>query len=368
MSKVIKKRTIVIDGFLVTINCPTAALLETRIDVTGIPRRRYMSWKERLEDLLNSISEEYKKGKRTRGKSLKAVYRTDVDEDGRKHRRRFLTPSPYPSSFSNFLKNTIRAEVYRELNRRAVVIQRTQNRKVYLLPYREAPAFMEKVEELNSKIKGLQKRIDEYEKTPAFKKVVSYLSEVNPSFKKNPPHAKLHEIYLDISPLSLHPSVYERFVAQWREKDKKELSEARKRGLMLIQRELEKKKKTIMERAIGDLQGRLAEIQRDLSEALTKRLYKRTLDKAKRGLLELKRLAESTSCHYFLDVKIDGNLKFIEALGSGDKGKIEEATKYLAEAMGVKYTDPEDVLKKSVVKLTSEGLDERSKALLEEMI
>ena len=85
--------------------------------------------------------------------------------------------SPFPSRFSNLLKN-LRKQRYALINAYGIEVSDPANpfeRSVYLLPRANAEAFLADIEAINARLEELQREVDQFIGTAAFAKVIGIL-------------------------------------------------------------------------------------------------------------------------------------------------------------------------------------------------
>lgn len=363
-----RKASVVVEGFLVALTCPTSHLLNVPVNMTRATRTEYMRWKEGLEDILFRIDKKYAKAY-ARGKShVKATYRTEKDGE-ETTRVRELQVNAYPSIFSNVLSR-VRSKAYEELNRRALTISQVQNRKLYLLPHREAPAFFEFIQGLNAEIIELQRKVKRYERSADFTRVVKKLAQVNPWYdhRTNRPHSTLHGVEVDINPLRIDANIYDNFIKSWKDKDRERLEKEYGKGLSAIRKELERKQREIVEQGVIDLETRLTQIVQRIASYASMTLSSKSVESVRRDLDNLKRLTESANLGYFMRRRIDVGLNLLDALESKEEEEIEQAAEKVGRLAGIETSgmDPSTILKVTARTLTSD-ISDRAKALMSEL-
>jgi len=364
-----KRERIVVKGFLLDFWLPTEDLLNMTIDVSRIPRAGYMDFKEGLEDLLTEIDQEYAK-RRTRGRGLRARYVTIVEE-GRKVRKRVLRFSPYPSSFLNFFKS-LRRRWYDALYDSTIILSKAyevglgyaRGRNIYLLPIDRAPNFMLEKERFDEEIASLIEAMKEYEQSEYFKQIIDYVSEglgIKISAKDASLHSAIHPIRIRMYHIRLEPEIVEEYISE-------EIEEERRRGLERVREEVERTRAELVERAVMDIQRRVSDILRKLTMDAALRLTSASAKKIRKGLENLKGLAESAGVSYLISSLTENSLKLVKAMEKGDNKKIASIANSLAEDFGIKPSkDPSETLRNVSVMLTKE-VPLRVKLLMREVI
>jgi len=369
-----KKRAVVVRGFLIDFGVPSDDLLNVSVDVTSLRKREdYMAFKEGLEDQLRAMDKDYAKRKTLRGRSLRARY-TTVVSGGRKVRVKILRFSPYPSRFANELKTTIRREWYEELARNTMILAKSsgataggRERNLYLLPYENALALMAVTRRLNKALEDLRKRCREFEQTKQYHKVFTYVSE-KVKTPVNEKTAHIHDIRLELLPLSFEQSVFESYLAEKEKGAAKAIDEEKQRGMKEIQEELERTRRDVIEKAVRDLQSRLGAVMDQLARITALKVSEKKAKQLKKNIEDVKALADSAGVGWCIERVTETSLKLLDAMTTQKKGAIKEAAEALAKEAGVEATaDAAETLKKSALALTTET-SPRLKALLEELM
>jgi len=368
-----KKRAVVVRGFLIDFGVPSEDLLNVSVDVTSLRKREdYMAFKEGLEDQLREMDKDYAKRKTLRGRSLRARY-TTIIVNGRKVRIKIIRFSPYPSRFSNELK-TMRREWYEELARNTMILGKSsgatalgRERNLYLLPYENALALTAVRRRLNKSLEDLRKRLREFEQTKRFHKVFSYVSEtIKTPIAEKP--LNIHDIRLELLPLSFEQSVFESFLAEKEKGAAKAIDEEKQRGMKEIQQELERTRRDMIEKAVRDLQGRLGAVMDQLARITALKVSEKEAKRLKKNIEDVKALADGAGVGWCIERVTETSLKLLDAMTTQKKSDIKEAAEALAKEAGVEATaDAAETLKKSALALTTET-SPRLKALLEELM
>jgi len=243
-------------GFIIDVRTVHESNLEVEVDCSHIDWEEYKAFVEELEDLLGVIDEEHSvKSWLVKGRSLRARYRRVSAED----RRRRLRFSPFPSKFSNLLKNT-RAYVYGLVAENCLVLEQVGRRKVYLLPKHLAPFFVEAVDRINSEvIKPLREEVEEFRRSDEYLKIEQclYSHKVNPAVLKTAVF-QIGEYVVDVLPVDFGYSV-----------DADEVYAKMKRakavkGLEILKRQIEKRLREYAFGAVSDLIKRVVEMAEGL--------------------------------------------------------------------------------------------------------
>jgi len=331
-----------------------------------------MAFKEGLEDQLREMDKDYAKRKTLRGRSLRARYTTIVS-GGRKIRVKVLRFSPYPSRFANELK-TMRREWYEELAKNTMILGKSsgatalgRERNLYLLPYEKALTLTAVKRRLNKALEDLRKKLTDFEQTKQYHKVFAYVSEkVKAPINGKTTH--IHDIRLELLPLSFEQSVFESYLAEKEKGATKAIDEERQRGLKEIDEELTRTRREIIEKAVRDLQGRLGSVMEQLARITALKVSEKEAKKLKKNIEDVKALADSAGVGWCIERVTETSLKLLDAMTTQKKGAIKEAAEALAKEAGVEATtDATETLKKSALALTTET-SPRLKALLEELM
>jgi len=349
-----------VEGFLLDFNLPTEDLLNISVDVTGIPdfKQRYLSVRNDFMDLLHNIDKAYAKRENLHGRGVKARYSRLITG------KRTVRPtqwrfSPYPSRFGNVL-TTIRRKWYISLSQNTVVISKTATRNVYLLPFDKAPSLMRDKQELNNEIDDLQMNIRAFERTSDYQRVLKFVRE-KIGIKFEPAVANIHQVKLSLHPLRLQPKLFEDFLAE-------KFKNMREEGVKEIKDELERTRRELVERSVDDLQTRLGELMKYLTQVTSLKLTAKEAERLKGKIKNVQSLAESVGVGWCIQRITETDMKLVEAVAKRNKKAIQEASEAVAKEIGLKPSEkPEDTLKRATIALT-EKASPRLKALMEEML
>jgi len=239
-----------LSGFLVSIHSAIESTLEVEVDASHLEWGEYRSLVEELEDVLHAIDEQYSvKSELMKGRSLRARYRRVTAEE----RRRKLRFSPFPSKFTNVLKN-LRAYVYTSLvPSTCLCIERIGHRKVYLLPKAMAPTLLEAVDRINSKVIGrVRREIEEFRDSDEYFEIAKCLHRhrIDPAVLKTAAFA-VGDYVVDVVPTNFGYDVDEDdYYARL-------AREERVRGLEILRRQVERRHREYVAGAVRDVVERL---------------------------------------------------------------------------------------------------------------
>jgi len=277
-----RKKAVVLRGIHVSVHCPTEERLMVQLE--GLSPDKFRKLAVALEDYFLVVDDAFKetwvKGRGWKGRGRRVTAKSRV---------RVLRFSPFPSRFSNILR-TVRRNIYCELHKQCVVLEGTQyggyKQNIYLLPYRNAPAFMAFIETQNKIIDDLNSKIKEFQAT-------SYWVDLKEIFKQHKVDASLlnrnwviRHIQVDAMMLMLEPSTVEQLIEQEYKKMFEKLREEEKRGLELLNRELERQRQELVIKAVENLRQNI--------QSIVKRIIsQKKLDskKAKKELARLRNIA-----------------------------------------------------------------------------
>lgn len=297
-----EKQTITLQGLNIAVHMPTESRLT--YEVTGLSPNLFAKAAKEIEDWFTVVDSKYTKRKRkTTDQNSDEVFGSGRGWKGRGHkinkldRTRAIGLSPFPSRFSNVLR-TIRREIYIELNQRCSVIAGSQYGKykhnIYILPYSNSIPFSAFVAAKNKELKHLNEDITEYQKTRDYQDIKDLLKKYHVEM---PDYWNIEGISLDITPLALNTSTLKNVIDKEYKRvfedaanQKREMSESLKReyeeGKALLQENLEKQEKEVVQKAFADLQGRINEI---VGRMIATRIKPK---KVKTDLEAVKRIAE----------------------------------------------------------------------------
>ena len=277
-----KKKPIIVEGFLLSVSVPTEERLSVTIDASGISWRRYRDLIYALQDQLAIIDDEYKI-RETRGRGLGARYRR-ITPSKRTKTIKFI---PYPSRFANILR-TIRRDVYFEVNSRCLVLNMMHfgyfKRNIYLLPYNQAPAFMSYINEKNREIEDLNNQIEDFRRTRYFDEIRDIISDAKLDTSALDDIVKIPKISVDLTPLRLDPSIVEDLIETRYKKMFERISEEEKKGLEVLRRELEEKRRELVIKSIESIRDKINVIIRRIAA-------EKKLKNVRKELEHLKRIA-----------------------------------------------------------------------------
>jgi hypothetical protein len=248
-----------LNGFLIDVWNPSESSLEVEIDCSGISWEEYRSLIVELEDLLSDIDERHSaRSWLVKGRGLKGKYKRITAED----RRRHLRFSPFPSKFSNVLRNT-RAYVYELVSSNCLLLEAVGRRKVWLLPKQLAPSFLEIIDGLNEDvIKPLREGIEEFRKSDDYLRIKQCLfrHNVDPSVLDR---ADFHisDYVVDVLPVDFGYSVDADEVYAKMDRNKAA------RGLEVLRRQVERRRREYMVNVVSDVVRRITEF----TELLTRK-------------------------------------------------------------------------------------------------
>jgi len=302
-----KKKAVVLRGIHISCHCPTEERLTLQIQ--GLAPDRFRSLAEALEDWFVVVDDAFKetfvrgRGWRGRGRRVSATHR----------RLRVLRFSPFPSRFSNILRS-VRRDIYVELNRQCLVLEGQQyggyKQNLYILPYANAGEFMSFIEARNREIDELNAKIELFRKTGHFADLKEILKDQGVNVSLNGDW-KMEHISVDVTPLALEPTAVRELVEEEQKKlfeqlDVKEREEAerleaeRRRGLEVLQRELERKRKELVVKGVENIQRKIELVVRHIVGA--KKLNPKNV---KRDIERLRRIAVSVGLEAVASTVID---------------------------------------------------------------
>jgi hypothetical protein len=241
-----------LNGFLIDLHAGTEGRLEVEVDCSHLDWDQYRRLIIELEDLLSSIDAEHSaRSELVRGRSLRARYRR-VSAESRTRRLRF---SPFPSRMSNVLKNT-RAYMYELVAENCLTLQHVGNRKLQLLPKALAPYFVEAVERVNEEvIRPLNAEIERFREGDDYLRIQQLLYKygVDPSALRTSAFL-VGEYVVDVLPVDFGYSV------DLDEAYAKERRAEAAKGMEILRRRIEERRREYAMRAVSDLVRRIAEL------------------------------------------------------------------------------------------------------------
>lgn len=289
-------KPVVIEGFLLSVSCPTEERLSVLLDATDLSWSKYRNLIIRLEDELAEIDEAYKK-RETRGRGLRARHRR-ISYGKKVARHRRLKFMPYPSRFANILRK-MRRDLYFYINRECMVLQIMQygafKRNVYILPYPRAAVFMAYLEELNKTIRDLNSQIVDYRETGYYTTVRRTLKNADLNYAVLDSEVHLPKISVDLTPLRLDPKIIEELVESRYKESFEKISEEEKRGLEALRRELENKRRDLIIKSIETLRDKTNEIVKKIVSSRKVKGAKQELERLRNLATEVGLEAVATS-------------------------------------------------------------------------
>jgi len=274
MATILKTQPVTLQGFLLSVDCPTDSKLQFDLDISALDWSRNGELTYKLTDVMSTIDFIYKKGA-LRGKGIEGRHRRLGQGKGKKPKRKnSLHFSPYPSRFSNMLGN-IRAQFYKEINARCIVLQVTESgfyhEKLYLLPYGSASEFLAFVDKLNKLVEGVRREAAIYRQGVHANKVRkllhSFLSDAKDPFEKT---GGINDISANLTPVAIDQSIVEGYVDE------------------PVKEQLRKQKQEIAAKALEHFRVRLLGHVRQLLAVKKLEEFKAV----KNGLEELRKTAE----------------------------------------------------------------------------
>ncbi len=293
-----KKKAVVLRGIHVACHAPTEARLTVQIE--GLSPDKFRSLAVALEDYFLVVDDAFKetfvrgRGWKGRGRRVSATSRVRV-----------LRFSPFPSRFSNVLRS-IRRDIYVELNKNCLVLEGEQyggyKQNIYILPYANAPSFMNFIEAKNKEIDELNLKVEDFKKTGYFSDLKEILQSKLPkgyilSLNGN---WRLEHISIDVTPLSLEPTTVKQMVEEDYRKMFEKLADEEKRGLEALHAELDRKRRELVVKGVENIQRKI--------ETVVKRIVggKKLRPKAvKKNLERLRRIAISVGLETVASTVID---------------------------------------------------------------
>ncbi|MEM3793297.1 MAG: hypothetical protein QXS76_00160 [Candidatus Bathyarchaeia archaeon] len=251
-----------LEGFLVSTSSPSEEQLRITVDCTDVPWERFGQLIRDLQDQLSEIDLAYAAQERIRGRKILGGHRKDIWANKRTKTIRF---SPFPSRFSNLLKN-LRKERYSLIHAHGICLTPTGEpfeRNIYLLSAEGAEEFLKEVEALNERLALLQREVDAFQRTEHFELIMRSLEEAGASFIRKP--FSVGSIRVNLTPIRIDPTAIE----EWIEKSPR------------VARAIKEAEQEILKSAIESFQRRLDPIIRGEF---------RKISTAKRKLKELEEL------------------------------------------------------------------------------
>ncbi len=205
---------VILRGLLVDSYFPSEGLLQVRLDVSAITAANtYMIFKEKLEDILRGIDKAH--SKKARGRTLKANYLSvQLEGHPKPDRIRVLFFAPIPSITINKLKK-LRAKWYEILDQKTIVIERTEQRILRLLPVENAKGLAEEKKIMNEKILAVAQEAADFTHSEEYQEIMKHLADygfrdVKSPLKKN--GETIHPVMVQLFPLNFEQGVYEQIL------------------------------------------------------------------------------------------------------------------------------------------------------------
>ena len=290
-----RKKAVILRGIHVSCHVPTEERLTVQIE--GLAPEKFRRLAEVLEDWFIVVDEAYKETF-VRGRSWKGRGR----RISQRSRIRVLKFSPFPSRFSNILRS-IRRDVYVELHKNCLVLEGEQyggyKQNIYILPYANAPAFMNFIEVKNKEIDDLNSKINEFKNTGYFKDLKELLRHHGISVNLNG-NWHVDHIGIDVTPLALEPTTVKQMVEEDYRKMFEKLKDEEKRGIEALHRELERKRRELVVKGVENLQNKITLIIKRIAGA-----RKLKPEAVKKDLKRLRRIAVSVGLEAVASTVID---------------------------------------------------------------
>jgi len=326
-----KRKAVVLRGIHIAVHSPTEERLTVQIQ--PLSPDVFRSLAADLEDWFLVVDDAYKetyvkgRGWKGRGKRVSP-----------KERRRVLRFSPFPSRFSNILRS-VRRNIYVEIRRNCLVLEGEKyggyRQNIYILPYANAPAFMNKIQAQNKEIDELNKKIEKFKETGYFTDLKEILAKHKIRITLNG-EWKIEHLTIDATPLALEPTTVKEMVEKDYQVLFKRLEEDERKGLEALHDELERKRKELVVKGVENLQGKIETIVQKIVG--TKKLKAKTV---KQELEKLRRMAVSVG---------------LEAVAST-----------VIDPLGEVVENPEKAMEVFGTKNLSKGINGRIKGLLESL-
>lgn len=289
-------KPVVLQGIHLSIHVPTEERLTVQIE--GLTPKPFRDLAVALEDWMVTVDDEYKK-KATRGRGWKGRGKRITAET----RVRVLKFSPFPSSFGNVLR-TVRKNLYVTVHKHCLVLEGHQQggykHNIYILPYGNAPAFMNDLEVENTSIDDLNEKVAEFQKTSAFGEVKQILRRFGVDIVLARKTWNIEHATFDATPLALEPATVKQTVEEEYQRMFKTLEEHEKRGLEALQEELERKRKQLVIKGIENLKRKITNICTRITAH-----SKKNPKKVKADLERLRRIAVSVGLESIATTVID---------------------------------------------------------------
>jgi hypothetical protein len=278
-----KTKPVVLRGIYIVVHSPTEERLSFQIE--HLTPEQFRSLAADLEDWFLIVDDKYKKtfvrGRGWKGRGKRVSERSRI---------RVLRFSPFPSRFANILR-TVRRDLYVALHKNCLVLEGEKHggyrQNIYILPYANAPTFMNEIQTKNKVIDGLNKKINEFMQTRHFANLKAILDKRNMRITLNG-QWKMEHITMDATPLALEPTTVKEMVETEYQKMFKKLEKEEQQGLEALHDELERKRKELVVKGVENLRGKIENIIKRI--VATKKLRPKTV---KEDLARLRKIAVS---------------------------------------------------------------------------
>lgn len=206
MNEILLKKILKLNGFLISLHCPSEEQLSIIIDCSNLSPSQYISLIRELQDTLSDLDMLFSEKTHHR-RSLKARYIKYIDE-----RKRILKFIPCPSKIINKIKH-IRAKAYAILNDYCVTIQEFSqgkfSRNLYLLPYEKADELLNEIKALNKEIESLNEILKDVNLSIIFSVLNNYNVAI---ISQN--NLRISTIEIEMLPFEINDNV----IKKWKEK------------------------------------------------------------------------------------------------------------------------------------------------------
>lgn len=296
-------KPVVLHGIHIATHTPTEERLTVQIE--GLSPEKFRDLAVALEDWMEVVDENYKK-KTTRGRGWKGRGKRITAAT----RVRIIKFSPFPSSFSNVLR-TVRKNLYYALHRHCLVLEGEQHggyrQNIYILPYGSAPEFMNELQLENAKIDELNVQISDFLKTQDYQDIHELLKGYSIERVLQAKTWTVEHISFDATPLALEPATVKTIVEDEYARMFRKLEDHERRGLEMLQQELERKREILVRKGIENLQKKIT--------VITKRIVasaKKKPEKVREDLERLRRIAVSVGLEALATSVIDPLAQIVE--------------------------------------------------------
>jgi hypothetical protein len=358
---------------------PSDALLSVELDVTDLFTEAgpdYISWKQKLEDMLNEMDRKYAKSvNKLRGRKVSAAYKTIVLHEmtagskkprAVKHRGRVLQIQPYPSRFSSVL-GELRTEFYGDKSYKgllrqhnAVPLSSVQHGKrrfiTYFLHEQDAVELQKDVDKLNMQVDRLNNELTEFERSSDFGNIIQYLREkvTNGRWSRRPPiHSTIHKVSLNFTPLPLGREIIDNYTNE------------------SVKAQVRQSISDMVQRVAANFQAKLSDWLANLTELLTHEITVADVGQLEQQLAEIR----SNSTRYQMEGIVGQHFTTCEAVIAALKSKdtpegpamLQDAATKVAASLHIQSgQDAASTLKEAT--MTMRKVDPETKALIEAML